>query len=288
MEKVIITNNIINESITIGSQKPYILKKIEGTGGLAANNHLIKTPYQDGKSYRGTDTDVRLISLYLAILSDTEKESNELKQRISRVLNPKAGLCTLKYVYDGGEKEIDILIETAPKFSPNESTVNVLNTSVHFVAPQPFWKSVYTESEVITTWSGGMTFPLKFPNSFSTKGSPELKIINGGDVETPVKIEFTGPATNPVITNTGTGEFVKVKQTLAANEILHVSTEFENKYVEIENTDTGVKTNAFNWITLDSTFFKLGIGNNTIKGDSDDASSEAAIVVKWKNRYIGI
>lgn len=289
MEKIVFTNKSINKTIEFtDGLGNFILKNISGTGSLQANNYLVKTPNQDGKSFRGSDMEERLISLEVAIVSEDEEQLHKLKRKISKIINPKAGVCELKYVYPGGENLIDVIIETAPSFDSKETDTRILNSIIHLIGPDPFWKSVYTNSEIITTWVGGLSFPISFPNSFATKGSPDVLIENNGDVETPVIIKFRGPATNPIITNDSTEEFIKVNKSLTVDQILHVSTHFGNKYVEIEDLTTGDRTNVFNWIDLNSNFFKLKVGQNIIVCNSDEGAEEATITVEWKERYTGV
>lgn len=66
------------------------------------------------------------------------------------------------------------------------------------------------------------------------RGDPRVNIVNDGHVETPIEVEFHGPAENPRVTNLTTGEYVQVNRTLTSDDVLFINTAFRNKIVEIE------------------------------------------------------
>jgi len=122
---------------------------------------------------------------------------------------------------------------------------------------------------------GGLKFGLSLPTSFSSRGF-KRKANNEGDVETPVLIEFKGPAVNP------TGEYIKIKRDLGEQDVLTLSTEFGQKYVRINGE------NAFHYIDLASTFWQLKPGENILSYSSNNDSINTRVAVRWKNRYLGV
>ena len=46
--------------------------------------------------------------------------------------------------------------------------------------------------------------------------------------------------------------------------------------------------NAFHYIDLDSTFWCLLPGENILSYESNNDSIKTIVIVKWKNRYIGL
>ena len=120
------------------------------------------------------------------------------------------------------------------------------------------------------------------PTKFSTAGPRIINVVNNGDVETPIKLEITGTATNPKILKRLTGEFIKVNRTLTTDDTLVITTDFGNKRVE----QNGV--NVFNYIDLNSTFFSLDVGDNVIELITDDVTDNANIKITYRNRYLGV
>lgn len=281
MEKLIFTNSN-GVSLDIGNQAPYILKSIKGLDGLEVEVQAKKAPFQRGKSFIGVNVNERLISLNIAILSSSEVEKFTLREEISRVFNPFLGEGALKYVYGNQEKEIKVTVSAAPVFSSDiEDTGEILDAMLHLYAADPFLMDVFETSKVMAAWIGGLKFPLKLPMTFSRQGST-ITINNDGDVETPVYIEFFGPATNPKIENITTGEYIRIKKDLLEGQTLVLNTDFNNKAVTIEGI------NSFHYIDLNSVFWQLIPGKNIIKYSADAGQEQARVKISYKNKYVGV
>lgn len=282
MEKVRFINSK-GQSIQLGNDGPYILTKIEGTGVVNANIQTQKSPFQDGESYLGNTLEPRLLSIEVMMLADTIEEMINHRRAISRAFNPKLGEGTLIYEIGGIKREIKAISELAPVFPEDKDFKDVMQPGlIQLSAPNPFWLDDFETSEEIITWIGGMRFPLRLPTTFAKKASKKINIINNGDVETPVKIKFKGPATNPKITNHTTGKYIQVNKTLLQDDVLVITTDLGNKRVEINGQ------NVFNWIVLGSKFWQLEVGDNIIEYTSDDEVESAAVQVLYRNRYIGV
>lgn len=262
----------------------YRLVKINGLGAAKTEIQTQKSPYQDGVTFLQASLEPRYLELEVAILADTPQQLVQLRREVVRVFNSKLGPGTLLYESLAGAKEIEAIAELAPDFpeGPRNQTDTFQRAILSLFCPSPFWLDQHVESEEIVTWIGGLTFPLVLPASFATKGPPIINIINRGDVETPVCIEFKGPATHPRITNRTTGEYIQVNRQIAAGDVLTIATEFGAKRVEINGQ------NAFHWIDLGSAFWQLQIGDNIVEYSSDDQLEPAAVAISYRNRYVGV
>lgn len=66
--------------------------------------------------------------------------------------------------------------------------------------------------------TGGVRFPLRFPVRFTgSSTSGDEAAVNGGNETAPATVTFTGPLTNPKITNLATGQWVQYNDTLATS-----------------------------------------------------------------------
>lgn len=279
---ILVYTNARGESITLGPP-PYQLIN-EGTENTDASNQWIKSPYQNGSSYVDTLLENTVLPLTLRIRATSNEDLQAKKQWISRVLNPKLGIGELKKV----EFETVRFKKCVPSFVPefpkgqSERAVNSQLASIQFEG-SPFWESETAESEL--AFKSLFEFP--FEGEFEMGLQQEARIINNdGDVEAPIKIEFYGPVTNPVITNTQTGEFIKVNREVPEGSILKVDTTFGDISVIIESESS--EENALNWITLDSTFFYLKIGNNLIDYTADSNVQGTRVDMFWRNLYVGV
>lgn len=283
MERITFINSN-GDSVSLGRAAPFFLKELEGTGGVTADIQTQKAPYQDGETYIDTLLEPRAISITTVIMTKTHQELAERRRQLARVFNPKLGPGVLLYETGTTIKEIEAVVDLAPVFpSGKENRGIAFQTAlIDLVCPSPFWTDDYTESKEIVTWLGGISFPLVLPTTFAMKGPPIINIVNKGDVETPVRIEFQGPATNPKIIKRDTGEYIQVNRELVYGDTLVVTTDFGAKRVEINGE------NVFNWIDLGSSFWQLDVGDNVIEYSSDDPVEPAAVSISYRNRYVGV
>jgi hypothetical protein len=283
MGSIIITNQN-GESITLGNQAPYFLETIDGVGEVPVAIESQKAPKQDGSTYLDNVLDNRAISIEGTIITKIGPAFVlEARRKMQRVLNPKLGEVTITYHQRDQVREIKGLAETTPVFPSGQGSKGLYYQKflLHLICHEPFWLDTYYESREMSYLMGGIRFKLRLPTIFSYRGF-KRRAVNEGDVATPVEIEFKGPATNPTVNNLTTGEFIKVNRELGEEDVLTINTSFGQKYVRINGQ------NAFHYIDLDSVFWQLVPGENTLSYRSNNDSIKTRVTVKWKNRYVGL
>lgn len=209
-----------------------------------------------------------------------------------RVINPKTynqstgirGELLIYYTNDYKTYRIYGKVEDSAEF--NERKNNHDKATISFYCQDPYWLDEEGQDIDIKSVKGGLQFPLSLANTFS-KVSFYKEIENHGDVESPVEIEYIGPATNPKITNETTGEYIQVNMEIGEKEKLVINTR-EGK--ETVNLITPNETlDMYNKIDLNSTFFKLIVGKNLIKYSSDIEGAKDKVTIKdYTNKYIGV
>ena len=283
MDEIIITNKD-GEHIMLGNQAPYFLEKIDGVGELSVILENQKAPKQDGSTYLGNTLDNRAISIEGTIITKGNPEAVLAARRLmQRVLNPKLDAVTITYHRGNQVKEIMGVAETTPVFPGSSGSKGFYYQKflIHLICHEPFWLDVYTESREMSYLMGGIQFGLRLPTVFAYRGF-RRRAVNSGDVDTPVEIEFKGPAVNPTVFNMTTGEFITVNRELAEEDVLTIGTAFGEKYVRINGK------NAFHYIDLHSIFWQLVPGENILSYASNHDSIKTRVIVKWKNRYVGL
>lgn len=288
MEKLTYTN-AIGESITFDKQAPFLLQKIDGTGASDIDDQSQKAPYQDGETPIDSLLGPRFPSIQFVLFGENEKEVFEKRRLVSRVFNSKLDVGTIRYEHASGVNEIKAKIDSGPSFpSGKENRGTTFQVGViTFKCHNPFWLDIESVSEPMTAYIGLFESPLEFPMEFGKQGSKQT-FINDGDVETPVRIVFKGPATNPEVANNTTGEYFKLNYTLAEGESMVVDTTFGNKTIDIIKPD-GTVVDGFNEIDfLNSTFWQLVPGENEIEYTAESGRDNAVVSITWRNRYIGI
>ena len=207
--------------------------------------------------------------------------SEEQRQRLIKFFNPlNNGI--LKVNYCGIERYINYEVES---FKDNRTNLyEQLNFTVYIICPDPYFYEA-EKLEELTTWIGGLNFPLNLPFNLKQRGENKKNIFNDGHVDTPVEVVFKGPAINPKIVNQTTGKFIQVNRELTSEDTLYITTQYRNKKVEIERN--GVRTNAFNYIDLDSTFFSLKVGDNLIEYSTQSLEPQG-VSIKYSQKYLGV
>jgi hypothetical protein len=284
MRKLTFTNSR-GESVVLGNSAPFLVTKLDGTGAVDVDVQMQKSPFQDGRTFIDSLLDTRQITIEGAILSKNPLDLTSQRRKLVQVFNPKLGPGTLRYEYDGGVKEIQAIADASPVL-PDRQNSPFQKFLLTLVCPEPFWLDEKATTYEMADFVGGLQFPLRLGSRFSIRGS-KLTFQNTGDVETPVEIKFKGACIGPKITNLTTGEFIKVNKPLLAGETLIITTAFGNKRVEIDKGN-GVRENAFNWIDLESTFWQMVPGYNTIQYSTDDGANNVTVHLSWKNRFLGV
>lgn len=276
MAKITYTNNK-GQSITMGDIAPLIVTKMDGLGSVQNEIQRQRAPGQDGSTITGSVlTERELIITGVILSTDQQKYRRELLH----VFNPKLS-GSIKYEKGTVTKEIQCTVEIAPEF-PSDYRSRYQTFIITLLCPTPFWLDTAEISQEIVSWIGGMTFPLSLPTQFSMAGETRINVMNLGDVETPIRIEITGPATNPKLINALTGEYIRVKQSLLTGDKMTITTDFGRKRVEINGQ------NAFNYIDLTSTFFNLNPGDNILELTTEDINDDARVEISYRNRYLGV
>ncbi|WP_433946908.1 distal tail protein Dit [Paenibacillus sp. SN-8-1] len=273
------------ESIVFGSSGAFVLQEIEGTGNVSADIKSTKSPYQDGSSFVDTQLTDRSIPIQGFINAKNQQDLYDRRRELTRILNNKLGPGKLVYTNSSRSYAITAFAEEGPVFGERYVHANLF--TINFIAPDPYWRDENQTVKRLRFEAGGMTFPWRLPTRFALSAY-QGNFINTGDVDTPVEIQYKGPATNPVVSNETTGEYIKINYELKEEDTLIINTAFGEKRLEVLNAD-GSRTNVLHWIDLGSTFFQLESGLNVLRYGSDKDSDQqaATVTIYWYNRYLG-
>jgi len=270
----------------------YAFTGLNGLGDVDAEIQTQKSPYQDGMTYISSNLSTREISVEILILGTGNEDISEKRTFLAKILNPKLGPGTLTYTIGDKVREITALVNHVPIYSATEENRQSLfqTALVDFICPDPYWRSEKEHIEQLVTFSGGLTFPLVLPTIFGNQKADAKSriIVNDGDSSTPIEVTFEGPATSPIrIENETTGKFIEIAQSLLVGEKLWISTAFGKKRVEKITVDE-TRTNAFNYINLQSTFFQLDPGNNLLTYSTGEDYEKAPVTIRFYPRYLAV
>jgi hypothetical protein len=282
------------DEVVFDSTLPYIFEKISGTGAEDAQLITASPAAQDGTLYQGLYLSDREITLTIHIGGGTRAEMYENRQALIALLSTtysaKGTLGRFEYTNDYGTWWLPALCKRGPQ---NFDRVANWQKSVQlvFYCPSPYWRSVDTDGDYMAYQGGGFEFPLEISSEeggveFGQQGYKST-LYNYGDSPAPLTITITGPATQPQITKTNTGEYLRIKRSLAAGDILTINTEPGSRSVVIDR-ESGVQENAFGYVDMSSTFLQLSPGENPLEYNSGDDSQTGRITVRAYSWFGGV
>ena len=264
MEKFTYTNRK-GESLNIEYGGNYILDGYDGLANTEIIPMTTKGYAQHGNTLNRTILGIRIISIYFYLFEDGMTNFYTKRRYLSSVFNPLLGEGVLEYTNNHTTKRINVLPTVLPTQVDKRGSLQLFN--IELTAYDPFW---YDNTETVSNMAG-------FESG--------LTLTNVGDYETPVRIEVVGAAVNPKITNSATGQFLKVNKVLSANQKIVFDTAYGNKTVTFTDA-IGASSNAYKLLTNDSKFFNLQIGaNKLVYGGT---SSTPVIKMYWRNRFVGV
>jgi len=242
-----------------------IKDNINAPGGTLKRKRILPRPISVEFEYKGED-------------------KSAVRQKIIRFFSPyRGGMLTVSM--QGVERKIEYEVDGTLKFK-KKNIYYPLTGLVELKCLDPLFQDVIENGEQISTWVGGWSFPFTLPFQLKERGEPRTNIINSGDVETPIHVEFHGPAKKPYIKNLTTGKIIQIEADLNSDQTLYVDTTFGKNTVEIE--ENGTRTDVSQMISMESRFWRLEVGDNMVEYGAEDELQDNNVVIRYSNRYLGV
>lgn len=245
-------------------------------------------PFQAGSRRRGIKIKPRDVDLQMMIKANNEKELKNIVRRTMRMINPlKMG--KLKSVSaDDSIRELycQYIGGLEGKEDEESSGFYIQNAILTFHAFDPYWYDTDVKVETYRLNENQATFFPMFPLRLtSSTVFADTAVDNEGDVETWPEWIITGPGENIAIRNMTTGEVIYLDHPdaiLGPGETVTINTKPFEKTVE---KNDGI--NIFHTLTEESSLWALVEGNNSIRIEMANATSESSIQLSYRHRYWG-
>ncbi len=272
---------------------PFIFESITGVDSVNVQMITSEFPGQHGKTSRQVTLSDREVTVAFHVQGNDRADMYEKRRRIcavtSAVLFPNnKPLGKLEYENESGKWWIPCLIKSGAKFDKRKGNYN--HGKVAFYCPEPFWRGYDTEIDYLAFLGGGLEFPLEIDSlsgvEFGARGYRNT-MYNFGDSPAPVQISITGPATEPTIIKTGTGELIRLKKPLAAGDTLVIDTQGQSFHIQIIKSSGAVES-PYGYLDLSSTPFTLDPGANQLEYQSGDDTETARVIVTCKPYFGGV
>lgn len=276
-------------AITLNSDAaPYVLTSIDGLGGVDGQLYTAQTPLRDGVMLNAATAQPRTINISGAVVGGDERRA-ELRRALQRRMNVKNGAGVITIEGYGRARQIEGIVERGPVFEENEGEgMGYQQFTMVLYCPQPFFCDTQENAQGMETVTGGAAFPIKLPIAFATRYSASwFEYENAGDAPCAIEAEFTPGASNPILTNSATGEYIRLRRTIPTGKHLIINTTFGKKSVVLRDMDTGEESDAMGYIDLKSTFFELQPGRNLLNFGAESGAADTQVMVRWRARYAG-
>ena len=280
MKTILKFTNTRGETVIFNNSGSFFYaNKITGLGDVYADIQTQKAPYQDGATFLDSLLTPRPVSFEVFIQGVDSADISKKRAELARIFNPKLGEGLLEINYGGTVMVIEAVAEHVPTYPSGTNNRGIVYQIglIDLICPNPYWRSVTVTEE--PAFESLFSFPFEGVFEIGMQRDQRI-IINDGDAPSPLQVEFYGPALNPVIINNTTGEYIKINQELFEGERMMIDTSDGNKSVFFVDA-LGVSRNVFNWIDLESTFFKLAIGENDIEYTADSDIQGAIVNISY-------
>lgn len=261
---------------------------LSGVDGLTRTNIALATssvPSMDGDNVNNVQAQPRSIVLYLEARQG--KNVEEVKRYVTACVKPKLP-GTLRWKQNEREIEITGIVQALemPRFSQK----CVMQITLY--CSQPYWADLDYLITELSNILGMHYFPLDVGGlAFPAEGVPfgvyernhTKSFTNEGDVASGMLITITSltVATNPVLRNLSTGQFIGINDRLVAGDEVIISTYKGRKTI----TKNGV--NIIDKIMPGATFLQLEVGDNEFMIDSDDEEiAHMYFTLTYKRLYV--
>ena len=258
----------------------------------------------DGASVDGKKIKPRPIHIEASFKSN--KNNPENRANVIKFFNPKyTGKALITNM--GVSRNIEYELE-GWTFASVRNMDNKLKILVDLLCPDPYMLNVDNYGKNMANISALFAFPWRMLSARMTSGKldypdkargmllggmtmgyrtlyREVVLANDGDVPTGVQIQFVatrGPVTNPKITNTGTGQYMRVNVAMQQGDILLIDTNDRHQVITLNGV------NYYQHIDRKSEPFKLAVGDNYLEYDADENYTNLDVNLFYTPKYLGV
>lgn len=271
------------EVLDFSNNKNYDVLEIQGLNPPPSALNFTTMANFDGSAYNSGRVDNRNIVLTIKIHGPAEENRINLYKYL-----PLKQLIRLYYKNGLRDVYIDGYIETNEigLFSMNETA------QISIICPNPYWRDVTPLEITFSTVTSGFEFPFAIEEEgieFSIISGTGTQIVENGDIETGLIIEFTAVANqvlNPKFYNRTTQETMTIDYDMLAEDVIRINTNRGSKSVTLIRN--GVKLNIINKFAAGSDWVTLAPGQNIISYDSDEGLDNLYVRVYAEKCYGGV
>lgn len=246
----------------------YAVIGISGLTPSATNVNTSTSGTIDGSFFNSARATQRNIVITIVLRGDIEGNRQKLYQ-----IFPRKTPCTIYFANKNRNVKIQGYVETLE----GDLFVQQEQMQISIICPRPYFEDLeYIYGEISTIlklfeFPFSIVTPIPFAEILD---NPLATITNDGDVETgmTMTIAISGAVTGLTIYNTTTQKFFGLNYSFQDQDTITICT--ISGQLSVMLTRSGVQTNLLNYVTANSSWIKLTVGENnltyTTTNDSND------------------
>ena len=260
--------NEYSDSIDLTGRRDMAVTRADGLHPPGAIINMDALALSDGALFNSSRVGTRNIVLTVHFVKNPENCRHELY----KVFKPKRPI-RLYYTNNTRDVYIDGYVETCV-VDPFE---RMQKAQISILCPRPFFRNTSDGVTDFTTVTSLLEFPVEFPEEgipFSEVAAyAEKAVLNAGEVETGVRIEFQmhGTVQNPTFYNLTTGEELGIEYDFQTGDAVVIDTLPGQKRAILRRD--GESINLLNAVTQGSTWLRLTVGDNVFSYTADQGAS---------------
>lgn len=272
-----------DSTYNLSTSDKYTLYKIDGLNPPEVNVNMTNNATSDGSTVNSVKVRERNLVLYMTINGDIETNRINLYKYFPYKRN-------LEFYYKNNTRNVFIegYVENIAIGHFDEKQI----AQISIICPQPYFKAV---NELVSYFSE-VSKLFQFPFSIAEAGiefsaittNIRKSIINAGEVESGVIIELNaiGTVVKPIIYDVFKRTHLALNFTLETNDKVTINTYQGKKSIML--TRDGVTTNAMGYMTPDSHWLTLDVGDNVFTYESESGNANLQLTFTTSALYGGV
>lgn len=259
--------NQYGDEIDLTGRRDMVLTRPDGFHPADAIINMDALALNDGALFNSSRVGTRNIVLTVHFTEHPE----QCRHEIYKVFKPKQAIMVY-YKNNTRDVYIDGYVESVTV----DLAAQLQNAQISILCPRPFFRDIRDGLTDFTVVTPLLEFPVEFPEEgipFSEVASyAEKAVLNGGEVETGVLIEFSvrGNVTRPQFYNTTTGEAFILDYSFIAGDSVQICTLPGEKRATLKRD--GVTINLLNSIGIGSSWLRMTVGDNVFAYTADQGA----------------
>jgi hypothetical protein len=240
-------------------------------------------PFEDGSHYRRSKTLPRDLDLNMKVRGTSRAELFQRIRSLTQSLNVYKGMGRIRVISpDGMDRYINCLYKDGLQGEEGKDGVYWRKLTLTFRAFDPFFYGSETTEVFQLDENPPLWFPIFPLNLGGDAVSSQININYEGDVKTYPTWTVHGPGNDPKLSNQTTGKTLSISNvTLDENQTITIDT--KNRQITLDDN-----INLLPLLTYGSTFWTLDSGQNSVKIEMANATSDSSIQLAYSPRYLGV